>query len=335
MAFETFYGNEALKNSIYSHIKTRTLPHAIILEGEKGLGKHTLALLIASALLCQIEEPPCLSCTVCANVSRHNHPDVLYYESEKHTKDSFKIDTIRSIRELAFIRPNQSESKVFILGEADLMNAAAQNALLKVLEEPPQYVYFILLCERKSAFLETILSRCTVYTLERVSDATAFEAVRQLLPGPTEAEIKKCISLVGGNIGMVLSGLKGNEAIKANEKAIEIAEAVGAEYEFELLKALADFEPTASKALLFATCEPLKAVFRDALAIRCGAEAQIKMNQKTAECLAGKLTKKQIFKLIETCDELKRRLNANMNQKLLITWLCLALRAAVEYESGE
>lgn len=331
MAFETFFGNKALKDTVLSRIKTGTLPHAIILEGEKGTGKKTFARLIAAALLCGSENPPCRECIVCKNVLSNNHPDVLYCETQKHTKDNFKIETVRQIRELAFITPNQSEYKIFILAEADLMNNAAQNALLKVLEEPPSYAVFILLCERRSAFLETILSRCTVFSLEPVSEEEAVTAVESILSGPTEQEIRKCVRLVGGNIGAVIDGLKGNELIRANEKAVEIAEAVNHNHEFELMKALADFESPSSKALLSALAEPLKGVFRDALAIRCGSKPLIKVNEKSAQALADSCTKKQLFGLIEVCDELKRRLERNMNQKLLITWLCMALKAASEY----
>ena len=141
-----------------------------------------------------------MQCAVCRNVMGANHPDVLYYETEKHTKDNFKIDTVRAIRDIAYIAPNQSEYKIFILAEADLMNQAAQNALLKILEEPPSYAIFILLCEKKSAFLETILSRCTVYRLERVNNETAFEAVKALLQGPTDEEIQK-VAYDMGTIG--------------------------------------------------------------------------------------------------------------------------------------
>ncbi|MBR2590282.1 MAG: hypothetical protein IKE65_05100 [Clostridia bacterium] len=331
MAFDTFYGNDILKNTVFTRIKTGTLPHAIILEGEKGIGKKTFARLMAAGLLCAGEEPPCMECAVCRNVLGANHPDVLYYETEKHTKDNFKIDTVRAIRDIAYIAPNQSEYKIFILAEADLMNQAAQNALLKILEEPPSYAIFILLCEKKSAFLETILSRCTVYRLERVSNETAFEAVKALLNGPTDEEIQKCIDLVGGNIGLVLDGLRGNETIKANEKAIEIAESLTSAYEFELLKALSDFENPSSKKLLYALCEPLKSVFRDALAVRCESAPLIEMNAGTASRLAAAFTKKQLFNLLAVCDDFKVKIERNMNQKLLITWLCAALRAAVEY----
>ena len=103
------------------------------------------------------------------------------------------------------------------------------------------------------------------------------------------------------------------------------------DYEFELMKALAEFESAGAKKLLYHTCDPLKAVFRDALALRCGGEVGVKINQKTAEKLAEHFTKKQLFLLVEICDELRQRLERNMNQKLLITWLCLALRSAVEY----
>ena len=332
MAFETFFGNESLKNTILQLIRTRTLPHAIILEGEKGVGKRTFARLIAAGLLCEQAQAPCLECSVCKNVLGANHPDVLYYETEKHTKDNFKIDTVRAIRDIAYISPNQAAYKVFILAEADLMNSAAQNALLKILEEPPAYAVFILLCEKKSAFLETILSRCALYRLERVSDALAFEAVRSLLSGPTEEEIHKAIALAGGNIGMVLESLRGDETLRANEKAIEIAGAVLSSYEFDLLKVLGELESSGAKALLYALAEPLKNVFRDAVAIRCGGEALIRLNEDTAQKLAAALTKKQLFALIEVCEELKRRIQRNMNQKLLVTWLSAALTTAAEYE---
>ena len=331
MGFESFYGNEGLKKTVLQSIRTHTLPHAIILEGEKGTGKKTFAGLIAAGLLCESENPPCAQCHICHNVLNANHPDVLFFESEKHTKDSFKIETVRQIRDVAFIAPNQSASKVFILNEADLMNSAAQNALLKILEEPPAYAYFILLCEKKSAFLQTILSRCTLYRLERVSDEVALQAVKALLSGPTDEEISRCIALVGGNIGLVLNALKGDASLQAHEKANEIALALLDNYEFELLKILGEFEGTAAKALLYALPEPLTAVFRDALALRCGAPALIEFNAEAARRLAERFTQKQLFALMEVSEQLQRRIQRNMNQKLLITWLCAALRAAVEY----
>ena len=93
MAFEHFYGNDNLTQNVSVLLKNRTLPHAIILEGEKGLGKKTFARLLAAGLLCEQTEPPCEMCAVCKNVLEGNHPDVLYFETEKHTKDNFKIDT--------------------------------------------------------------------------------------------------------------------------------------------------------------------------------------------------------------------------------------------------
>lgn len=330
MAFDTFYGNETLKASVWQQIAAGTLSHSLILEGEEGLGKKTFARLIAAALLCRLEDRPCLECNICKNVLNENHPDVLFYETEKHTAGNFKIETVRQIRQTAFISPNQSEYKVFILNEADLMNTAAQNALLKILEEPPKYAYFILLAKRKSAFLETILSRSTVYSLMPVSEAQAVEAVSNILSGPTTEEIEKTVSLVGGNIGAVIAGLKGNELLKASEKALEIANAVCENYEFELLKALSDFEAPSSKALLSATADSLKTVFRDALALRSGGEVIMQINKECAQRLCALFTKKQLFELLELSEELKRRIGRNMNQKLLITWLSAALKKAVE-----
>lgn len=329
MAFDSFYGNEALKENIANMIDNNKLPHAIILQGENGLGKKTFANLIAAALLCKNEKKPCLNCASCRNVLGGNHSDVLYYESEKHTKNNFSVEKVRAIRESAYVKPNQSDYKVFIVGEADLMNISAQNAFLKVLEEPPAYAVFILLAQSKSSFIQTILSRATVFTLERVTDEQAKECVKNILNGPTDEEISKAVDLIGGNIGKVIDGLKGEDIITATQKALGIGRAVVADKEFELLSALADFED--DRQLLKNTAPVLTALFRDALAYRSSGEILIKINQETAKLIAGKLTKKQIYNLLEVSIELPKRINKNANHKLLITWLCSALRKATEF----
>lgn len=328
MGFESFYGNKDLKENISKTIAEGVFPHAAVLEGEKGTGKKTLARLIAAALLCRSENRPCCECAVCRNVLNCNHADVLYYESNKHVRDTFTIFTVREIREKVFEMPSQSDNKIFILGEADFMNPAAQNALLKVLEEPPKYAYFILLCERKSSLLETILSRSRVYTLNRVSDEEACEYVLSHIHGPTRQETEKAVALIGGNIGKVISGLHGSDVVRGNEKAIEIARATAADNEFELLGALADFD--GSKTLILSTVSPLRMMFRDALAYRCGGKIIISENEATAKLVASRLTKAQILALLQVTEELKKRTDENMNNKLLITWLCASLRSAAE-----
>ncbi len=328
MAFETFRGNNKLKENLISLIYGNKLPHAMILDGEKGIGKKTLAYLIAAALICRQDNPPCGACADCRNVLAGKHPDVLFYESENHRPGSFKVDTVRNMRDEAFVIPNQSDFKVFIVHEADYMAAAAQNALLKVLEEPPKYVVFVLLCENKNQMLETILSRATVFSLSRVSRAEATEYISSLLPETDYAEIESAVSASDGNIGKALEIIRGDGISRVKEVCENIASAVLAPKEFDLLKAMAVFEK--DKVLLSEILMYLQMIFRDALVQRSGGKDLFSGAARSVALLAQRLTKKQILNLINAAAEAEGALKRNANQQLLITRLCAKLYSAAQ-----
>ncbi|MCL2034931.1 MAG: hypothetical protein FWG94_09400 [Oscillospiraceae bacterium] len=125
---------------------------------ESAHGGLSYAKEIAKAVLCRAENAPCGQCRDCKKADKDIHPDILVYSGGESSR-SFHVDLVRDIRQKAYIRPNEAEAKVIILENAQNMTVAAQNALLKIIEEPPGSTAFILICDNKSALLDTVLSR--------------------------------------------------------------------------------------------------------------------------------------------------------------------------------
>ena len=151
-------------------------PHALIIEGASPEERMALALKTAKALVCSDkEEIPCGRCSACIKAAAKSHPDIPVYSVEDKPR-AFKVDMVREIRSSAYIVPNEADRKVFILENAHTMGPEGQNALLKILEEPPAYVVFILLCPSSTGFLPTVLSRATV---ERETDKDELAAAKE------------------------------------------------------------------------------------------------------------------------------------------------------------
>ena len=150
MAFESLLGNEQLKKNLQNSISGGHISHFYLISGPAGSGKHTLAKLLSAAILCSSHEP-CLGCSVCRKVMDNTHPDVITVDDPVHKTVAVKI--VRQFREDVFIRPNETEYKIYLLPQE--LGIEGQNALLKILEEPPGYGVFILLTDNPEKLLPT------------------------------------------------------------------------------------------------------------------------------------------------------------------------------------
>ena len=177
--------NERLRNRLGDELKANKLSHAYILSGERGFGKHTLALHLAAALACEQKENthkplPCLDCPACRKILSGNSPDIIYVN--RGDKATLGIDPIRELRQDVYIPPNDLSVKVYIIEEAHLMTHQAQNAFLLTLEEPPAYVLFLLLCENPSLLLETVRSRAPVLRMEPIPNELILQHICAKVP---------------------------------------------------------------------------------------------------------------------------------------------------------
>ena len=191
MNFEGICCGEGVKQSLSRAFAESRLPHAMILEGPAGSGKAELARWIAKAAVCTGEgERPCGRCSGCVKAAAGAHPDITIAGGGTAAR-SFHVDTVRQIRSDAYIKPNEAPLRVFLLEGAEAMSEQAQNALLKVFEEPPERVLFILTVTSAAKLLPTVRSRTQLFALEgeeQPSDAdlALTAAISQAIPASGE-----------------------------------------------------------------------------------------------------------------------------------------------------
>ncbi len=144
----------------------RRLPHAVLIEGRPAESALEFAKKVAAVALCSSKDAwPCGECRDCMKTARGVHPDLTVVLGGDKAR-SFHIDSVRAVRQEAYVKPSESESRVFLLHNVQNMTAQAQNALLKIVEEPPGTVYFVMTCENKATLLPTLLSRVSVISLD-------------------------------------------------------------------------------------------------------------------------------------------------------------------------
>lgn len=230
-------------------IKNNRLPHAILLEGEAGLGKKTLAYYIAKAFLCNREEKPCCFCKSCHLIEVGSHPDCMTISPEG---SSIKVEQIRNLRNEAYLTPMMCEGRVFIIDLAETMNENSQNALLKVLEEPHANVCFLLLCSNSNALLPTIRSRCVSFTLAPVPlNQAAFNKVAELL-NDKEKDATMLLTAADGNIGKALI-LADGDSIVLSRLASDILLYAAENDRFNILITLQQFSKAREKVPIIIT----------------------------------------------------------------------------------
>ena len=178
MKFDNFYGNEETKEYLSSAFSRKAFPHALLLAGERGIGKRTLADIIARALVCEsdADSVPCGNCPSCKKAENGFHPDIIKLDIDS---SSHGVDYMRKLKLDALILPNDADRKVYIFNNAEAMTHDAQDAFLKILEEPPSFTFFILLCSSQSDLLPTIVSRTAHITLSRLCDGDIEKIIRE------------------------------------------------------------------------------------------------------------------------------------------------------------
>lgn len=168
MKFQDIIGQKQITGHLQNAIRMGKVSHAYIIQGEEGSGKKLLAGIFAAALQCEkSEERPCEICTSCRQAASGNHPDIRWITHEKAT---IGVDDIRlQLNNDIMVKPYSRPYKVYIIDEAEKMTEQAQNAMLKTIEEPPDYAVILLLTINAKLLLSTILSRCILLTIRPVA----------------------------------------------------------------------------------------------------------------------------------------------------------------------
>ncbi len=202
-------GQEQMTQNLENALSHKKISHAYLFQGERLSGKRMIADLFARALQCEGEgNKPCNQCRSCKQAINGNHPDIIYVEHDK--PNVISVDNIRTqINGDIAIKPYSSAYKIYIVDEAEKMNTQAQNALLKTLEEPPEYAVIMLLSTRAEAMLPTILSRCVALHTKPVSDDKIKQFLMHQIQIP-DYRASICASFARGNVGRAIQ-LAANE----------------------------------------------------------------------------------------------------------------------------
>lgn len=199
------YGYEVLHptvaESLIQNVRLGISQHAYIFAGERGVGSLECARLLAAALTCKRKESaPCGVCPACLMSKSGTHPDI-YTLSPTDGKKNITVDQMRSVTTDAYTKPYESEKKVYIIAYGDDLNEQAQNAFLKVLEEPPEYAVFIILAENPESLLATIRSRCISIRFNPVGDKAIREYIEKHFPDAESTDF--LVQYAGGIAGEI------------------------------------------------------------------------------------------------------------------------------------
>ena len=289
-------GNLRIRDAVMAAVAEKRIPHAILLEGDKGTGRRTLMRFLSRAAVCDGENSPCGECRGCHLAEIGTHPDITVIAPEDGKKN-ITVAQIRALRTEAYVKPHMAVRRVFVIDKADTMNEQAQNAILKVLEEPPADIIFILIAESAAALLDTIISRCTVLSLVPPETDEAVGYLRKNTDF-SEEQIKEAIGITGNNIGAAIDALSGG-GTAAQAAAKRFAELLISGDEAEMLKITAEFEKNRVLADEF---------FKE---LKLSLATEIKKN------LRNTITAKALVSFYDTLPEFEDALKTNINLSLL------------------
>jgi len=221
MAFKDITGNGRVKKILRLALERDRVPNSLLFCGPEGTGKRQTALTVAKALNClEMTGDSCDQCIVCRAIDGGRFPDVMEIEADAR---DIKIDQTRILKQMAFLRPMSGRRRVFIIEDADRMNADSANSLLKVLEEPPLFSHIILVTARPFLLLPTIVSRCQTLAFSAVTN----EEVERILTGrdyPAD-QARILALLVDGNVERALE-LEWDEVQASKDESWQLFESL-------------------------------------------------------------------------------------------------------------
>ena len=317
MGFEGLLGNERLKENLRRSISRGRISHFYLISGPEGSGKHTLANLLAAAILCKGGDKPCLSCPACRKVLGSGHPDFITIDDPE--KKVVPVELIRQARSDIYILPNESDHKIYLFPRAHDMGIPGQNALLKVLEEPPAYGVFILLTDNPQKLLPTVRSRCTELALTALPEDIARRQLEKDFPQADSEAIRGAISRSGGYLGQARALLE--EGAQLPPQTTAFLEAYIHRSSYELTQVLVPMEKL-KRDQLIPILQQWAAFLEGALVHRAGLPSGTPM----AEALSTSRSAAELNAAIGHLQKTIEYAQGNVSPAAICGWLVWALR---------
>lgn len=319
--FSDITGHEQLVSYFLRSLKNGNISHAYILSGEEGMGKMVLARAFAMSLLCRTHDA-CGGCSSCLQFTSGNHPDMIYVKHEK--ENSIGVDDIREqVVADTEIRPYNGGYKIYIIDEAEKLTPAAQNALLKTIEEPPEYVVIMLLSSHEESFLQTILSRCITLRLRPLHDRTVTDYLIQNY-GMEKHQASICAAFARGNLGRAITLADSERFMEMHGKTIEILKNIYDKPLYQLLEEFKELKDEINEVL-----DTMKLWYRDVVVFKATQDSNLlifKEEQQAIKKMADHSSFNGLDEIQNAIDRAQARLKANVGFDLVAELLLLTLQ---------
>lgn len=323
--FKQIIGHEGIIKHLQNTIQAGKVSHAYIFHGEEGMGKKLLAAAFAKTLQCM--EGGILSCNKCRSCMQcdsDNQPDIVWVT---HEKISISVDDIRDqINGDIQVKPYDSPYKIYVIDSAEKLTESAQNALLKTIEEPPEYAVVILLVSNLSVILSTILSRCVVLNLKPVDKRVLkhFLMVKYQIP---DYKAEMAADFSGGNPGKAIRYSISDDFEHKKEDILHILRYID---DMELnevvagLKTISENKPSIEEYIDF-----MLLWYRDILMFKATTDPNLllyKNDYSVIKRQANIRSYEEIEKIINSMEKAKIRLKANVNFDIAIELMLLTIK---------
>ena len=326
--FKDVVGHKNIIQYIGNAVTSDTVSHAYILNGEKGSGKKLLANLFAMSLQCQNREADgdaCGKCQSCKQAVSGNQPDIIRVVHEKPT--TISVDDIREqANNDIVIKPYSSRHKVYIIADADMMSVQAQNALLKTIEEPPEYAVIMLLTENAEVLLPTIRSRCVMLKLRNIKDRLVKKYLMEQMEIP-DYKADVCVAFAQGNMGKAIKLATSEYFNEIKEEAVHLLRDIDGMQTEDLMAAVK--RCTEYKMEIGDYLDVIAIWYRDVLIYKAtkNVDRVVFSDQlKYIKMRASKSSYEGIEMILDAIEKAKARLKANVNFELTMELLLLTIK---------
>ena len=325
-SFSEIVGHEQIKEHMQAAIRDKKPFHAYLFQGEEGVGKEALARTFAAGLQCQSEstDKPCKECVSCRQMESGNQPDVIWVTREKA---SLGVDEIREqLCNTMDIKPFSSPYKIYLVPEAEKMTEAAQNALLKTIEEPPEYGIVILMTSNISALLPTIQSRCLTMAFRPLSTAVVESFVKEHCQVP-DYQARASAAFAQGNLGKAMRYAKSEDFIERKDHIISLLRHVEQMDLSEMLAVIKDLGTRKDEVRDYIDLMVLW--YRDVLLFKATKDINQLLFQDEASYISREASHRsyeKIEEILQAFEKAKVRLRANVNFDITMELMLLTLK---------
>ena len=325
-SFSEIVGHEQIKEHMQAAIRDKKPFHAYLFQGEEGVGKEALARTFAAGLQCQSEsaDKPCKECVSCRQMESGNQPDVIWVTREKA---SLGVDEIREqLCNTMDIKPFSSPYKIYLVPEAEKMTEAAQNALLKTIEEPPEYGIVILMTSNISALLPTIQSRCLTMEFRPLSTAVVESYVKEHCQVP-DYQARASAAFAQGNLGKAMRYAKSEDFIERKDHIISLLRHVEQMDLSEMLAVIKDLGTRKDEVRDYIDLMVLW--YRDVLLFKATKDINQLLFQDEASYISREASHRsyeKIEEILQAFEKAKVRLRANVNFDITMELMLLTFK---------